>query len=240
MSIAQQLKSIGLNHSEVAVYLFLLENGVSTPPIVSRGTKIARTNCYSVLQSLKERGLIELQNVRNRKSYFASDPESLLRSWQKRKEAIEQLLPDLRGIYTNQKNKPKIQFYDGIDQIKEIYEKSLSAKEIFAIGSTKQISIILPEFLDYYFNQIKKREIFFNDILTSDSETNGLKAKEILKGYYAFKLLPKNYQDFPTDILIWNNCVALITLKEPFFGTILTNNLFSTTFKSIFQLIKNI
>jgi sugar-specific transcriptional regulator TrmB len=237
MDISQQLKIAGLNHSEITVYLFLLENGISTPPIVSRGTKIARTNCYNILNSLKDQGLIEQQILKKRKAYLATDPQSLVRTLQKKKEAIEQILPDLRGLYTTQKNKPKIRFYEGFDQVREIYHQTLSAKEIFAIGSTKQINELMPGYLEYYFEEVRKRGIFFKDILTNNSEPTSKDSKNFLKGLYEAKLLPEKYPDLPTDILIWNNNIALINLKEPVFGTILNNPLLAQTFKTLFELI---
>ncbi len=237
MSIQQQLKSIGLNQSEIAVYLFLLENGVSTPPIVSRGTKIARTNCYNVLQALEEKGLIEVNRVARKKSYVALDPEALLRSWQRKKDVIEQLIPDLRGIYTTQINKPKVQFYEGEHQVQEIYQRSLKSKEIMAIGSTNQLSIAMPEFTEYYFSELKRLNIVFYDILSKDSEKMAKNGKDLLKGLYDFRLLSAENNDLPTDILIWDDSIALISLSQPIFGTVLTNKYLAQTFKGLFFLI---
>jgi sugar-specific transcriptional regulator TrmB len=239
MSIQQQLKSIGLNYSEIAVYLFLLENGISTPPIVSRGTKIARTNCYNVLQALKDKGLIEVNRVGRKKSYVALDPEALLRSWQRKKDTIDQLLPDLRGIYTTQINKPKVQFYEGEHQVQEIYQRSLKSKEIMAIGSTNQLSIAMPEFTEYYFRELKRLNIVFYDILSKDSEKMAKNGKDLLKGLYDFRLLSAENKDLPTDILIWDDSVALISLSQPIFGTVLTNKYLAQTFKGLFFLIWN-
>ena len=239
MDLNHNLKSIGLNASEITVYLFLLENGLSTPPIVSRGTKIARTNCYNILQSLKEKDLILEQIVKNKKTYLASDPESLLRGWQKKKETIEQIIPDLRSLYKTQKNKPKIRFYEGVGQIKEIYRLSLEAKQIMALGSTNKIEQLMPGFLDEYFTEIKKRGIIFYDLLTADSKSIAGEDKNLLKGLYEFKLLPSEYKDQPTDILIWDNNIALSTLEEPVFATVLTHKPLADTFKMIFSIIRN-
>ncbi len=237
MSLHDQLKLAGLNHSEILVYLYLLENGASSPPQVARGTAIARTNCYNVLASLQDKGLIEERARNKRKAYLANDPESLIRALEKRKEAIQQVLPDLRGLYTTQKNKPKIRFYEGIDQIKEIYAASLQSQKIIAIGSTNNIEKLMPGFLGRYFAEVKKRGIIFQDILSARSKPLAEQSKTLLKGFYEVKLLPPEHQDQPTDILIWDDNIALITLHEPIFGTILTNVLLSETFRILFELI---
>ncbi len=239
MYLHDELKQIGLSKSEITVYLYLLEEGLATPPQIAVGTGIARTNCYNILLVLKEKGLIEEEHKGKRKAYIASDPEALLRTLEKKKEAVERLLPDLRGLYTLQKNKPKIRFYEGWEQVKEIYLQTLNAKEIFAIGSTKHLHSVDEKFLQKFFTEIKIREIILNDILNSDSgEEIAKQTKELLKGYYDVRVLPRNIENFKTDILIWEDNIALITLEEPIFGTVLTNKLLAETFRIIFNVMK--
>ena len=55
---------------------------------------------------------------------------------------------------------------------------------------------------------------------------------------YDFKILPEKYSDFPTDILVWNDNIALITLTEPIFGTVITNPTLAQTFKYIFEMVR--
>jgi sugar-specific transcriptional regulator TrmB len=238
MNLQNELKKIGLNKSEIIVYLFLLEEGLSTPPQISSGTRIARTNCYNILLSLKQKGLVEPQQRQKRKAYLATDPQSLMQSIEKKKEIIEQILPDLRSIHTYQKNKPKIKFYEGWEEVKEIYRNSLEAKEIFAIGSTKGISDIDTKFFDIYRTQIKEKQIVYHDILSHSSRADIQVTKELLKGYYDVTIVPSQYKNFQTDILIWGDNIALITLEEPIFGTVLTNKLLAETFRIIFNLMK--
>ena len=61
--------------------------------------------------------------------------------------------------------------------------------------------------------------------------------KEILRGFYEAHFLPQKYKDFPTDMLIWDDNIALITLEEPIFGTVLTNKLLAQTSKIIFDVL---
>ncbi|MSU75681.1 MAG: hypothetical protein EXS55_04165 [Candidatus Magasanikbacteria bacterium] len=240
MELQTQLKIAGLNHSEITVYLFLLENGLSTPPIVSRGTKIARTNCYNILLDLKNKGLIEEQTVGKHKTYLAKDPAALLHTLEQKKEAIARILPDLRGLYTLQKNKPKIRYYNGIEQIKEIYLQTLSANRVYGLASTKKLYELMPEFYLQHLNEIQKRGIVWYDILSHSSESKGApEMKAILKGLYDQHFLPNQYGDFPTDMLLWGDNIALITLEEPIFGTVLTNPLLAKTFSIVFDMLWN-
>src|SRR3989344_7625458 len=139
MGLEKQLLGLGLGKSEASIYLYLVEHGVSSPPQIAKGTKIAITNCYPILRALKEKHLINEQRRGERKNYLASDPASLLAGLERKRQAAQELLPDLRALYTMQANKPKIKFYDGWEQVKEIYLQSLEAEELWAMGSIEDI-----------------------------------------------------------------------------------------------------
>jgi len=239
MDLQEQLSHYGLHKSEISIYLYLLGNGLSTPPQISRGTKIARTNCYNVLNSLKSKGLIETQKQGKHKAYIASDPEVLVQSMEIKKRSLEKLLPDLRAIHVTQKNKPKITFYDGFPQVQNIYWQTLNAKEIYAIGSTKHLDELHKDFFHKFVCQLKERGILLYDILTPESRTIVSKeTKEILKGYYDADILPEKYKDISTDIFVWNDNIALISLEEPIFGTVITNAPLAKTFRIMCKVIK--
>jgi len=240
MNIEEQLKELNLTGSESKVYLYLLEQGISTPPQIARGTGIARTNCYNILSKLKDEGLIEEQEKGKRKAYIASDPEALLRTIQRKKEAVERLLPDLRALYTVQKNKPKIRFYDGFEQVKEIYWQATNTDKLFALGSTKHLTDKDPDFFRAFEQALKDKNVFLQDLITKPSEKVGVEeTTKILKGMYDFRLLPEKYTDFPTDILVWNDNIALITLTEPIFGTVITNPTLAQTFRYILEMVRD-
>jgi HTH-type transcriptional regulator, sugar sensing transcriptional regulator len=241
MAIHDELKALGLTKTEVLVYLYLLENGLSTPPVIAKGTGILRTNCYHVLQTLQGEGLIKEQEGKGRRvAYLASDPEALYRSIESQRETISRLLPDLRGLYTTQKHKPKIRFYDGLEQVKEVYRSSLESEEIFGIGSTKDLDAVMPDFFQKYVEGIKKKNIIFHDLLTSASrEKTGPWMQEVMKGLYDVRYFPKDVGEFPTDILFWDEHIALITLREPYFATIVTSSLLAQTMKTLFRFMQS-
>jgi len=240
MEILKRLKNIGLNNSEITVYLYLLEFGLSTPPQISKGTKIARTNCYNILRNLKDMGLVTSRMIRNRKAYLANNPNSLVRFIEQKKENVEIVLPDLRALYLEKKNKPSIYFYDGFDQIKEIFNQTLNSKEILAIASTNYLYSLDPVFFLKYQHKLKQKGIVFHDILTHESGKWGAKpAKVILKGFYDIKILPEKYHNNLVSIIIWNEFIAFITYKEPIFGTVIKNSMLADAFRLIFGVMWN-
>jgi sugar-specific transcriptional regulator TrmB len=238
MDINNELKQLGLHKSEIRVYLYLLENGLSTPPQVAKGTAIARTNCYHVLRELEEKQLIQVQASGKRKAYLARDPESIVATLERKREAATRAVPELRELYTAQKNKPKIRFFSGPEEIQELYRQTLTAEKLFGFVDAEKFFTVLGKFGEWYIEEIHKRKIIFDDIFTAASQGKSTERVEELRGaLHTIKFLPPRYKDAPTDILIWGDNIALVTLEKPIFGTIITNPALARTFKTIFAIL---
>jgi hypothetical protein len=235
-AIEEKLKDLGLSGSEIRVYLYLLGAGAGSPPQVAKGTGIARANCYHLLQGLRSKGLISERQRGKRVEYVAKDPEALTRSLAGKVAVAEALLPDLRALYAASTNKPSIHFYEGFDEVKGIYERSLESDFIRAFGSTKALAALDPDFFDHYFKQLKKRGVILRDILTHDSAGKALEeARAILGALYEPVTMPEKHAGLATDMLLWGDNVALITLKEPIFGTVLASAELAKTFSAMHQ-----
>ena len=236
MDLTQELKNIGLNKSEIAVYLYLLEHGVSSPAEIANGVQSIRTNTYNVLQELRDKSLIARHTRGKRFVYAANDPAVLLERIEREKKAAEQLLPDLRALYKKEKNKPSTKYYYGLEQIKEIFSQTDDAKEILFIISTEKLFAADQEFFKKLRQELMQRNIFVRDILTQDAGAHVAKdTKEVMRGYYDYRFLPKKYHDLPTSIRIWGDHIALVTLEEPLFGMVLTDQFMAQTFRIIFE-----
>jgi sugar-specific transcriptional regulator TrmB len=238
MAISEQLKASGLRENEIRVYLYLLSKGLATPPQIAQGTGIARPNCYKFLESLKEKGLIAEQTKGKRKAFIASDPSALVYAMQGRTDAMSQLLPDLRALYAAQKNKPSIRFFDGAEQVKELFYEMLEAKEVFGVASTKKLyTALTPEFFKTYIKKMRERNILLKDILTKDSVSSSAPTPiNILKGMYEYRVLSEKMGDIPVDILIWNNKVAFLSIETPIFGTLIESAPIAQMMKTLFEL----
>ena len=225
MEIEKELAAIGLRGNEVRVYTYLLSHSMATPPQIASGTKIARPNCYAILQALKEKGLITEQQKGKRKLFLPKDPAALVETMQARTDAMTRLLPDLRALFVSQKNKPSIRFFDGVEQVKQIFHEMLEAKDVRGIASTKKLyEAFSPEFFTGYIKQMQVRGIVLRDILTKESvPTSAPTPIGILKGLYDYRVLPAATQDIPVDILIWNDKVAFISVDQAVFGTLIQN-----------------
>jgi len=238
MILEAELKTVGLKESEVKVYLYLLANGLASPPQIAKGTGIARSNCYVILNGLRVRGLITEQSKGKRKAYLANDPSALIHSMQQRTDALQQLLPDLRSLYVAQKNKPSIKFFDGAEQAKEIFYEMLEAKEVMGVASTKKLFAVMgTDFFGPYIKQMQERGIKLRDILTKESvDTSAKTAVSLLRHLYEYRMLPESTGDIPVDILSWDDKVAFLSVDAPVFGTLIKNKAIADMMKIMFEL----
>ncbi len=233
----EKLQSIGLSILEIKIYLYLLEFGISSPPAISKGTLIARPNCYDVLRKLIEKNLVECFKNGARKTYGAKDPLALAEYEEKRLKKINEAIPELRLLYDSKNNKPDIEFLDGFSQVKQIWNRSLSSSHIRGITSTKNLYKNSPQFFNTYHKELRKREILLQDILTIDSKGNVTDwGTETIGPLYEVRFLPKKYLTLPTDILIWDDNVALIHITHPVSATIISESNMADMFKIMFDL----
>lgn len=233
MDLQQQLRKFGLSISESTVYIFLLQNGLTTPPTVSHETMIARTNCYNILNSLEEKGLIEERLEGKRKVYFARSPESIIQMLEKQREAAMRVLPDLEAIYTLQRNKPITTYFAGWDEIRALFYQTFEAKRVRFIGQKAQLESGLPQFYQFYIDELQKRGVDYSQIdLSAISDVS----RE------TFSQLTTTHQNTttsaPTLLLLWDEHVSFITISEPVFATTMKNTSIADTFYVLFNVLR--
>lgn len=239
-NLIKHLRDVGLKQNESEVYLYLLQNGISTPPQIARGTNIARTNCYNILNSLWEKEVIDEKLKGNRKAYVARSPVSLKLNLKRKLESIDVLLPDLEAIHTTQKNKPIFRFYDGWKEVQQIYLSILDTEEVYATGSTEKLDSLDHEFFKNYLKKVAAKNIIFHDILPSSNKNSSKMIAEIRGSLHTIQYIPEKYGENLTDILIWDDNVALIALEEPIFGTVITSKPLTDTFRTILNVLREL
>lgn len=234
--IIKQLRLLNLQDSEIKIYLFLLESSTLNAASIAKGTGIAHTNCYSVLESLLKKGLIEKLIQKNTSLYTANNPSILLNLVEKTKNTvIEELIPNLMHIHKSQINKPVVKFYEGPEQIKTVFLEMYEADEsIIAFTSLNKLFPLFPGFFEKWRKELKKRNIFLKDILSADTKKEQINIGTQEMGvFFEHKIIPEKYGTIATDILIWNDKILLFTLEDPIFGTVITNGHLADTFRII-------
>ena len=113
----EKLQKLGLNPTEIEVYLTILSLGKATPALISRDAGIKRPTVYAAAGELVRRGIV-IEDLGGRSKYFAASPgdlKKLVVSEKQRileeEETVNLLMPDLLAISANASSPaPHIQY----------------------------------------------------------------------------------------------------------------------------------
>jgi len=212
------LSQLKLTEKEIQTYVCLLEAGKAAIQGIARETGVNRVSIYAAIDELKEKGLVSESRQGKRRVYVAESPEELLEILRKKKEEISKhedmlqnvIMPMLKAINVRQENKPQIKFFEGAEGIDRVFaEHFMRGTEMINCGSYETaLSVMSEEIERDYFQEIKKRKIFYRMIL-EDTPLNH-KFAELGKGAAHTKFLPAGTK-ISADIVINGAVTALIS-----------------------------
>lgn len=119
------LKSIGLSENQAKIYLAGLELGPASILDIARVSGVKRTTIYSVMEELLDHDYFTTLKKAGKKQYLAIDPDSLKHLIAERHETLTHNLPELRALYSLSPVKPKVVFYEGVENLKRIMEEPI-------------------------------------------------------------------------------------------------------------------
>lgn len=239
------LKQIGLSEKEISIYLANLEIGTAAASIIARKAGLARTTGYSVLSELHKKGFVSRYERANTQYFTAISGQELTKLLQKKQRAMQQqvdmvqsIIPELNALHTAPIKPPKVQYFEGIEGIQQIYEDTLKGSEVekLAYSSAPETSGQLKKsILDYVEKRTAKgmqvRAIFPNN---TDSKEYIKNDKKALRTSRLANL--KQFQ-FKSEINIYGNKVAITSLIPPHYhGVIIESPEIAETQKAIFEL----
>lgn len=151
------LEKLGLSDKEARTYVAILELGsASIKPIAGRAG-LKRTSLYNFIDHLVELGLVSQVEIRGRMHYQANPPSRLVDLERERLKQVEQALPEFMGLFNLVKDKPRIHYFEGPEQIRNILVEEPKCKsEILAIWSG---SDVFDLFGNSYLEEIERQRI---------------------------------------------------------------------------------
>jgi sugar-specific transcriptional regulator TrmB len=237
MELKSVLQHLGLNEKEAKVYLALLQLGTASVPAISIKAGTKRPTTYLILEELRMKGLATLLPKKVKALYTAESPHKLLEEQREKEETIEQNMPELMAMYNSKKEKPKVVYYQGEDDIVKLYAEIFKEKEILFYGSIASISLEVYTRTEKYLEIIQKEKLAVREILQADEKSLQF-AKDNTSENHQIKIVSKNFM-FPTDNMIFGNKVAIITYKDTPMAVVIESQDVVNTYKSMFEIVWN-
>ena len=229
------LTNIGLTDKEARVYLSLIETGHSVVSSIANKAKINRVTTYDILEKLKAKGLVSNFTKQGIKYFSATDPEVVASSFEQRAKSLSASVPSLKRL-RGETSHPRIQYFEGLEGIKAIYEDTLTSKtEILNFSNSEEIRKIWPTYDKDYVSKRAKRRIFLKGIITADEAGKKVKAEDSIY-HREMRLIPKDRYNFTNEINIYNDKVAIISFTDEIIGMIIESKEIANTQRAIFQI----
>ena len=145
-SMEEELQKLGLSEHEAKTYLAALTLGPSSASQLADYTRIKRPTMYLALGNLIKLGLV-YQTLDKKRLFVADKPAKLERLTKRmRRRAVEaellleNILPGLAKLPRQYSEEPKIEFYSGIEGVKNVaLEISTCPSSWYFFGSSTRI-----------------------------------------------------------------------------------------------------
>jgi sugar-specific transcriptional regulator TrmB len=237
--IERILTENGFNDKEARVYLAVLQAGEATVASIASKAHIERTTVYSLLEDMKQKGLISITKRRGIQYLSALPPRVLVDRFKQSASLAEQALPALLEMAYASPLKPRIRFYEGIEGLKEI---------LLDFSHSKQQSM---GFTDYeampkeLFAFIRKRVVpnrrergIAVQLIVPRNETNVRLQKEDSVHFGEHRLVDFPLKHGAVEVLLYGeSSVAFLSFSSELFGVIIDSSAIHQTLENIFQLV---
>jgi sugar-specific transcriptional regulator TrmB len=234
-SLIAILSNIGLKQKEAFVYIACLELGSQNAAEIAKVAHLNRVTTYDILEKLIAKGFVNFLTKKNIKYFSALDPELVHAETQRHTDQLKMALPKLKHLKTGTKH-PQVQYYEGIEGIKAIYDDTLTSKtEILNYANSREIRTFWPTYDEEYVAKRVKKKIRLRGIAPDDEYGKRVHAADKTT-FREIRLVSPQKFDFTNEINIYDNKVAIVSLRDELIGMIIESDEIARTQRTIFQM----
>lgn len=239
------IESAGLSEIESEIYGTLLEVGEGTITDLAKKSGLKRATIYNHLGRIENFGLISKILRGKRHFYSATHPQRLLQLATLHQNTIKENLPRIIGAYYGTGEKPKIQMFEGIDAVRDIYHETLERikqnEELCIFTNIGRVIELFPE-IPQSFKKIvgsfvyksKIRELVLGDAagITYASEVS---IKNKLSNYEV-RTINESMSMGDNEQFIFKDKIIYFSLQKHIFVVIIENSDLAKTHRTLFDL----
>lgn len=242
--LENDLSALGLTDEEAKVYLAVLELGGSYVSAIAKKAGVHRVSCYHTLDNLVKKGLVSSLSRNNMKYFTVESPRVLVNQLEEKYTKAQKLLPELLSLTNSLAYKPKIQYYEGLNGLKNIFEDTLDSEgEILGYTNLAALPEVLP---DEYIRKYAKNKIDskIKSRMLSPISDDALgyidkyypNYEETIEFVEILFINPKEFM-IEYEINIYEDKVSIISLNsDEIIGLILQSPVYARTQRAIFNL----
>lgn len=241
--LIELLKEIGLSEHESAVYFTMVSLGPSPILKIARASEVKRTTIYSVIDSLKEKGLARVEVSGFKSLYAAESPEKLENILENRRSKFRKHLNDFLSVYNKGGGETLIKIYEGLEATKSIYDsllRDIKPGEDYLIMSEIKKAFNLDSVFFTKLREKRSRLPIKVRVLIADPETKeGQDFKKYEKNFnLQAKFLPAKTK-LTTNLVVTPQKVLIHQLEQPIMAIVIENKSTIKMHQEMFEVMWN-
>lgn len=237
---------IGLGEKQQRLMEVLLGHGPMIASRIAKEAGLNRSTCYGLLKELIEKGLVSTTK-KGTLRYQSIDPKLLPDYLARQREQLKVQEEELKEILPQlilQREKaaflPKVQFFEGVEGVKQAYEDTLENNEgkmLYNMTGVEAVwKVMGQEWTNYYLQKRSRLGIRCKNISPDSAETRAGKELDE-KWLRVTKLLPAKF-NFETEVDIYDNKVGIFSFaKENPVAILIEDEAIAHTLKTLFDYI---
>lgn len=237
------LAEFGLAPAETDVYLAATRLGEATVTEIGHNAKLPRTTTASILERLRQYGLVTRHKNRNKGIYWVEDPLVLVEKEKAKLLVAEQLRSRLSLQYHRDDKKPNVEIYDSrasiINLINKFLGESPKGSEILtwdAPVAKNYIKVMSEDLFKTLSDRKVSKGIQTRSLIPQGQEY--LVNKAMLSSAINVRILPQGLV-FDTSIWLYGNSLVLFSGNQTF-AIKITNKNIKESIQSIFNFLWNL
>ena len=234
------LEEIGLSENEAQVYLTSLSLGPTTILRIAKSSGVRRTTVYSIIETLKSKGLVYIKPIGLKQLYVAEHPDRLENIIDNKKRSLSKLLPEFTALYNLKGGESTVKYYEGLGAVKNIYETILDpmkpGDDYLVISDLEKFFVKTDK--DYFEGFLEKRikSKVKARLIATDSERSRHMKQFSKNMNHEVRILPPGTQ-LSVDTMIVPHKVTIFNLDEPISAVSLENSAMIQMHKELFEII---
>lgn len=221
----KELVEAGLDPKDAHFYLAVLRRSRATVAEAAREANVSRTSGYDIARRLHNRGLLawvesehsKTGDSRTQSHLVASDPIQLMEEWEHRKRVLDDVVPQLRAVFSENRARPKVRYLEGASGIQTALFETLDWESpICGILSMRDLMTVPGEAaMDEYIAGRRQRNLLLRVVRTRDHDLpNGWLTSA--RDFRVVKHAPVAYPFTMTAFIGTREVVSLSSASETF------------------------
>ena len=234
------LVEFGLTDKEASIYLALLEIGPSPVQDVASKSGANRSTSYAVLESLRVRGLVSVENTDRHVCYTPAPPEMLSRILEEEQRIVQQkmlklesAMPMFRALHNVVHGKPIVRFFEGEEGLMEARSLLMQNTEgEFLSFCAVDESIIKMANVDTRQRLQMNRRLSGRCLI---ARKKGVELPERDVRNWIYKEIPYESAPFSGELNIIGITVAAFTVQNEPMAFIVEHQMMADLFRAVFE-----